>query len=77
MTPLEDAVAQMKERVADFGQGTAKQPKDGTTEWFLLRAAAAGLSFLQRMDTLKISHNPAACEELYRSAKKHFKQATP
>jgi hypothetical protein len=77
MTPLEDAVAQMQARVAEFGQGSAKQPKEQTTEWFMLRAAAAGLSFLQRMDTLKISHNAAACEELYRSAKKHFKQATP
>jgi hypothetical protein len=73
MTPLQSAILRAKEELAAFGQGTKAQPAAGTVDWFRLRAAAAGLAYLQRLETLEVSHDPAACERVYREATKVFK----
>ena len=70
---LERAIEQLEAEVADFRQGSPGQPKEGTPEWFLLRAKALGLSHLRRMQQLQLENDPAACERYYRSCSATFK----
>ncbi len=68
-----NAIAILEEEVAAFKQGTLDQPKEGTTDWFLLRAKALGLSHLRRMAQLSLHDNPAAAERFYRDCSKGMK----
>ena len=71
---LERAIELLEAEVADFRQGSPGQPKEGTPEWFLLRAKALGLSSLRRMQQLQVGGDPAASERYYRSCSALFKQ---
>ena len=71
---LERAIVQLEAEVADFRQGSPGQPKEGTPEWFLLRAKALGLSHLRRMQQLQVGGDPAAAERYYRGCSALFKQ---
>lgn len=73
---LDRAIVLMEEEVADFQNGTASAPKEGTAEWFLLRAKALGLSQLRRMKQLEVGDNPAAAERFYRGCAVTFKKLT-
>ena len=74
MTPLERAIQELEALVAGFGQGGALAPREGTKDWFLLRAYALGLSQLRRMKQLALDEEPAAAERFYRKASTTFKQ---
>ena len=76
MSPLEAAIFRAQEDVDSFHQGTPAAPKDGTTDWYRLRAAAVALLYLKRVQRLGIEGDPAACERLYREGRKHFKEMT-
>ena len=72
---LEIAVEEMQEEVDSFQQGTAAQPKDGSTEWYLLRAMTLGLAYLKRLNQLGVGNDPRACERVYLRSSAHFKAA--
>jgi hypothetical protein len=63
---LQRAIEQLQAEVDAFNQGTPSQPKDGTTEFFLLRAKALGLASLKQMEKGGVEGNIAAAERLYR-----------
>lgn len=71
---LDRAIEQLQAEVDTFQQGTQNQPKEGTVEWFLLRAKALGLSQLKRMKQLGTEGNAAASERFYRACNSTFKQ---
>lgn len=73
---LDRAIQLLQAEVAAFGQGTKNQPQEKSTEWFLLRAKASGLSLLKRMQQLGIENDPAAAEHYYRRASKDAKLET-
>ena len=75
MTPLESAILDEQNRVNSFGQGTAKQPQFGTSEYFSLRAAAVGLAFLQTLQSQAADNSVAACESIYKRALGEAKNA--
>lgn len=64
---IDDAIARLQQEVVSFNQGTAQQPKEGTPEWFLLRAKSAGLSMLKRLRQLGCQNDAAASERYYRT----------
>jgi hypothetical protein len=70
---LDKAIEILQKEVEAFGQGTSGQPKDGTAEWFLLRAKSNGLSFLKRLKQLGIEESPAASERFSREIKRFVK----
>lgn len=69
------AIAQLEAEIAGFKQGTAQQPKEGSVEWFLLRAKATGLSMLKRMEQLDVERDAAAAERYYRKCGVEVKAA--
>lgn len=71
---LDRAIEQLSAEIADFQQGTKQAPKDGTVEWFLLRAKSLGLSHLKRMKQLGVESDVAASERFYRKCSSSFKQ---
>jgi hypothetical protein len=73
--PIENAISQLQEEMEAYGQGTQKQPKEGTTEWYLLRCCALGISYLRRIQELGVVEDPAAAERLYRKHNDGFKKA--
>lgn len=66
-TPLQTAIDLQAAEIEAFGQGTAKQPPNGSTEWFLLRAATIGMAYLKRVVELDIEQDYSASERLYRA----------
>ncbi len=62
---LQSAIEMLQAEVDDFGQGTSRQPKEGSADWFLLRAKSLGLSSLKRAAQLKVDKSPVA-------ANRHF-----
>lgn len=75
MSNLANAVTELEEEVASFHQGTKTQPRDGSTEWFLLRAKVIGLSYLKRIEQLGVESDAGACERVYKLSAKTFKLA--
>jgi len=73
---VERAIEQLQTEMVAFGQGTPNQPKEHSTEWFILRARACGLSMLKRMKQLGVENEPAAAERFYRKASKEVKAET-
>lgn len=69
---LAAAIAQLEAEVLDFGQGTARQPKEGTADWFLLRAKSMGLSSLKRAQQLRLD-SPASAERYFRASSRLLK----
>ena len=63
---LERALAQMEAEVAEFGQGSVRQPREGTTEWYVVRAKSLGLSFLRQASKRKLEGNPRAVDLLFK-----------
>lgn len=74
---LENAIAQLQDEVDLFQQGTKVQPKDDTSEWYLLRAKSLGLTYLKQLQGQGLEGRARQCEQLYTSASKHFKNAAP
>lgn len=75
MSALSMALEVMQAEVTAFAPGTKTQPKERTTDWFLLRAKAAGLAYLQRVEQLGIAGDAGASERLYKAGSRHFKAA--
>jgi hypothetical protein len=71
---LPQAIDQLEAELASLGQGTATQPKEGTTAWFRLRALATGLSCLRQMKKDGKADDPAAAEAHYRKWLRESKQ---
>lgn len=67
MSALDQAISDLEAEIVALGQGTAQQPKDGTAEWYRLRALALGRAYLLRVQALSIDSDAGACERLYRS----------
>lgn len=72
-TPLEAAIAVLEAEVAGFQQGTKDQPKEKTTDWFLLRAYGLGLSCLRALKARALEDDPPGAERFYRNASKGMK----
>jgi len=70
---LAHAIEQLEAEVAAFKQGTSEQPKEGTTDWFVLRAKSLGLSFLKRTQQAAVEDSPQAAETLYRRCSRAIK----
>lgn len=75
MSSLPNAIAELEAEIASFNQGSKAQPKDGSTEWFLLRAKAVGIAYLKRVEQLGIAHDAGACERVYKKCSVVFKSA--
>lgn len=71
---IEQAILQLEGEIAVLQPGTKNQPGEGTTDWFVLRALALGLSNLRRMKQLEVQDDPAAAERFYRRCSNTFKQ---
>lgn len=65
------ALQEMHERLK--AQGSKAQPKEGTKEWFILRADALGELLLQCMKKQGVEGNPQAAEACYKNALKALK----
>lgn len=72
---LDAAIKVLEEEVAAFQQGTKDQPKEGSVDWFLLRARALSLSHLKRMQQLNLQGDAAAAERHYRNCSNLVKGA--
>ena len=70
---IEQAIINLQAEVDSFAQGTEQQPKEGTVDWFRLRALSLGLTHLKRVKQLGVHNDPAAAERLYRTSNKTFK----
>lgn len=70
---IERAIVELEEQIAQYQPGTKQAPKEGTSEWFLLRAYALGLTHLRRIKQLGVESDVAASERFYRGASKTFK----
>lgn len=75
MSHLANARDELGGEIAQFNQGSKRQPKDHSTEWFLLRAKTLGNAYIQRVAQLGIESDPAACERLYKACLGAFKAA--
>lgn len=72
MSDLSLAIQELQAEVDAFGQGTKTQPKEGSPEWYILRAKSCGLSMLKVMEkhclpTIK------AQDTYYKAATKYLK----
>ena len=70
---LKAAIEQLAAEVELFRQGTPAQPKEGSADWFLLRAKALSLSSLKRAEQLTLGGNPPAAERFFTSCSRTFK----
>jgi hypothetical protein len=68
---LQKAIEVIEAELKD--QGTARQPADGTVEWWLMQARALGLSWLRRAGQLELGDRIPAASEHYRKAGKYLK----
>ena len=73
MSSLSNAIDALQEEIDGFNQGTSNQPKDNSTEWFLLRAKVVGHNYLRRIEQLGIENDAGACERIYKTGAKLFK----
>ena len=73
---LDRAIVQLQAEISAFRQGTPQQPGENSTDWFLLRAKALGLSMLKRMQQLELKERPAEAERYYRNCSKTAKLET-
>jgi hypothetical protein len=73
-TPLETAVNLLQDEFDSYGQGTVDQPADGTTGWYLIRAAALGLAYVKRLQALGLENDIPAAERYYTTCYREFKQ---
>lgn len=76
MTRIESAIASLQREVDAFGQGTAKQPSEGSADWFLLRAKSLGLSYLRsiRAQNLGDERQAGEAEQVYRAGMEKLKE---
>lgn len=72
-TPLEVAVNLLQDEFDSYGQGTVDQPADGTTGWYLIRAAALGLAYVKRLQALGLENDVPAAERYYTTCYRDFK----
>lgn len=71
MSQLTNAIALLTEEVSV--QGTPQQPKDGTTEWYLLRARAIGLSWLKQQAQLDLGEDFVAADQHFQRVTRNLK----
>ena len=69
------AISQIEEELVALGHGTPSQPKEGTTEWFRLRALGVGLSFLRDARGKGLGASSSATERHRRLWAKDAKEA--
>lgn len=65
-SPLESALSELETQLSRFGQGTPRQPAEGTRDWYLLRAFSIGLSHLRSLQSAGLEHDHAGAERAYR-----------
>lgn len=75
MSNLSNAIDELAAELAAFNQGAKQQPRDGSTEWFLLRAKTCGMAYLKRLAQLGVESDAGACERVYKVSSKVFKAA--
>lgn len=73
---LHQAIKQLEAEVGEFRQGTPSAPKEGTADWFLLRAKSLSLSTLRRADQMMLAGNPAAAERFFGACGRLLKHET-
>lgn len=64
---LAQAITQLQAEVTSYGQGTLTQPLPRSTEWFLLRAKAVGLSLLKQLQQDGVELDLVGAERRYLS----------
>lgn len=70
---LKAAIEQLAAEVELFRLGTPSAPREGSADWFLLRAKMLSLSTLKRADQLMLGGNPPAAERFFTSCSRAFK----
>lgn len=73
MSPLDSALGELESQISKFNHGTKAQPKEGTQEWFMLRALSLGRSYLRRCVQLELHRDSPAAERFQRACAGHFK----
>lgn len=71
---LDKAIAVLEAEVEEFQQGTPNQPKEKTTDWYLLRAKVTGLGLLKQLKARGLDNDPAGCERFHRTHTKGMKR---
>ena len=75
MTNLEAAIAELQAQFDRFEPGTPNAPKEGSTEWFLLRASTLGLGYAKRVMAIGAADDPLAADRIYREGIRVLKVA--
>ena len=71
---LKVAITELEQDLANLGLGTPAQPREGSAEWFKMRAAALGLSFLRKMQQMGLETRPGPAEKFYRDSSRRVKR---
>lgn len=70
---LRAAIQALQVEVNDFRHGTPNAPKEGTQDWWLLRAKMLALSTLKRADQIALEGNPAGGERFFAACGRQLK----
>jgi hypothetical protein len=73
---LRAAIQALQVEVSDFRQGTAQAPKEGSQDWWLLRAKSLGLSSLKRAEQMALENNAKGGERFFGSCSRLLKHET-
>jgi len=73
MTTLEAAIATLEADIVRSGHGTPNAPAESSTEWYLNRARATGLTFLRGLAVSGLADDVEAAELDYRKSVRRLK----
>lgn len=73
------ALEQLQAEVDSFLQGTKQQPREGTADWFLLRAKSIGLSYLRSIEKQKLDQpaSARAADRVYKVSRGQLQDPIP
>ena len=79
MTPLDAAILQLEGQLDSLGAfaPVGQRPAEGTKDWFILRAVAAGLSTLRQMAIYDLHADARGAERFYLASIASIKAADP
>ena len=65
---IDDAIARLENQLEELGLGGTKQPAGGSTDWYILRAIALGLSHLRHVKQLGHGEKHLEADRIYKKA---------
>lgn len=74
---LDKAIELLETEISALGQGKKDQPKEGTPEWYVLRAKGVGLTFLRHAKANGRDASNPEFQRFYRKFSKEVKAPSP